>query len=149
MLYVKDVHRVSIRHDDLHSSGKKKQTKGNDDDDDGALLCSSTIYSSTLPMAILCQTKAKRNVKPSHKRKEKHARKNKERKKERKKGQKWGSETYVNDDHLYVADDEDSVFVGLRDVDVAICHSDGSSPAAVDALGAANVVLHTHRERKI
>lgn len=71
----------------------------------------------------------------------------KRKKGKRKKGQKWGSETYVNDDHLYVADDEDSVFVGLRDVDVAICHSDGSSPAAVDALGAANVVLHTHTHR--
>jgi hypothetical protein len=60
-------------------------------------------------------------------------------KKERKR--KWPYETYVNDDHLYVADDENAVFVGLRDVDVAIRHGDGTSPAAVDALGAANVVL--------
>ena len=51
------------------------------------------------------------------------------------------SKTYVDDDHLYVADDEDSVFVGLRDVDVAIRDGDGPSPAAVDSLGPANVVL--------
>ena len=55
-------------------------------------------------------------------------------------------ETYVNDDHLDVADDENAVLVGLRDVDVAICNSNGSSPAAVDALGAANVVLHAKRK---
>ena len=42
---------------------------------------------------------------------------------------------------MYVADDEDSVFVGLRDVDVAIRDGDGPSPAAVDSLGPANVVL--------
>lgn len=61
-------------------------------------------------------------------------------KKTKEKG-KSGSKTHVNDHHLYVADDENTVFVGLRDVDVAIGHSDGSSPAAVDAFGAANVVL--------
>ena len=38
---------------------------------------------------------------------------------------------------MYVDDDEGSVFVGLRDVNVAICDGDGPSPAAVDFL-----VLH-------
>ena len=45
---------------------------------------------------------------------------------------------YVDDDHLYVADDEDSVFVGLRGVDVAICDGDGPSPAAVNFLALRN-----------
>lgn len=55
------------------------------------------------------------------------------------------SGTYINDHHLYIADDEDSIFVGLRDVDVAICHGNGPSPAAVDSLGTANVVLQNAR----
>lgn len=60
-----------------------------------------------------------------------------------------GNETYIDNDHLYVADDEDSVLVGLCDVDVAIRDSDGPSPAAVDSLGPANVVLrHATRERE-
>lgn len=50
-------------------------------------------------------------------------------------------ETYIDNDHLDIADDEYSVFVGLRDVDVTVGDSDSSSPAAVDSFGPANVVL--------
>lgn len=52
---------------------------------------------------------------------------------------------YIDDDHLDIADDEHAVFVGLRDVDVTIGDGDGAAPAAVDALGSANVVLCTQR----
>lgn len=116
---------------------KRKRTKEQNDDDDGGAQYNKLSLSLSL---VLCcrwlfgsQTKAPKRT-PSH-----AAAAAVKRKKERKR--KWPYETYVNDDHLYVADDENAVFVGLRDVDVAIRHGDGTSPAAVDALGAANVVL--------
>ena len=60
-------------------------------------------------------------------------------------------ETYIDNDHLDIADDEYSVFVGLRDVDVTVGDSDSSSPAAVDSFGPANVVLlygrHTNNNK--
>jgi len=49
--------------------------------------------------------------------------------------------SYINDDHLDVADDEDAILVWLRDVNVTIDHGDGTSPAAVDAFRSAHVVL--------
>jgi hypothetical protein len=49
--------------------------------------------------------------------------------------------TYIDDDHLNVADDEHSISARLSDVDVTIGYSDGSSPAAVKSLGSAHVIL--------
>lgn len=55
--------------------------------------------------------------------------------------QRCSRKTHVNDDHLNLADDQNSVFKRLRDINVTVSHVDCLAPTAVNTFVAANVFL--------
>ena len=57
-------------------------------------------------------------------------------------------DTYINDHHLDVADDQNSITVRLSNVDVTIGHSNGPAPTAVHSLSSAHVILMTEEKKK-